>query len=108
MNAKKCFSFLQPASLVENVGQSWNTIEASSLLARWCQCNVVEQVQLRLRVVAGLEVEQQVVLDGKHGVVGNILVVTGVQLGYQGLVTLGRDHEMDVCRAERVTVHDPE
>jgi hypothetical protein len=97
--------FLQPAALIEDVGQPWDAVEASSLLACWRQCNIVKKVQLRLGVFARLKVKQQVVLHSEYSVIGHPWVVAGVELSDQWLVTFGRNHEMDVCGAEGVAVH---
>jgi hypothetical protein len=81
--------FLQSALLIKHVWQSGDAIQTSSLLACRCQCDIVEQVQLRLGVLAGLEVEQQIILDSKYGIVGHPWVVTGVQLCNKRLVSFG-------------------
>ena len=87
-NAGICYIVLQPALLIENIRQPWDALQSSRLLACWRKCDVVEEIQLRLGVAGGLEIEQQIVLDGEHGVVGDPRVVTRIQLSDQRLVTL--------------------
>lgn len=86
MLEKRFFKGLQSALLIKDVWKPWNSFQTASLLSSWCKSDIVEQVELGFGVVARLEVEQQIVLDGEDGIVGDVLVVTGVQLGDQRLV----------------------
>lgn len=56
MQRRQKLFILQPALLVEHIRQPGNTLQPARLLACWRKGNIVCQVELRLRVVAGLEV----------------------------------------------------
>lgn len=71
-------NYLQPALLVKDIGQPGNAVQSRRLLACRGQSDVICQVELGLGVLAGLKVEKQVILDRKHSVVGDPLVVAGV------------------------------
>lgn len=69
--------------------------------------DVVLQVQLGLGVVlARLEVDDEIVLDGENGVVDQMRVVVRVDLVDDGAVIRVGDHEMDVGRAPWGAVHE--
>ena len=70
--------------------------------------DIVCQVQVGLGVVRGLEVDHQVILDGKHRVDAQMRVVIGVDLvDHRGIVRV-RDHQVDVSRTHRGAVHEVE
>ena len=70
--------------------------------------DIVCQVQVGLGVVRGLEVDHQVILDGKHRVDVQVRVVAGVDLVDNGGIVRVRDHQMDVSRTHRGAVHEVE
>lgn len=68
--------------------------------------NVVLEVELRIRIAGlGLEVNDQIIFDGKDGVDVEMGIVTGVDLIDDGGVVGVRDHEMDVGRTHRGAIH---
>jgi hypothetical protein len=89
--------------------QPRNTLHRRRLPFPGCQPHVVLQVQLGLGVVLPrCKVNEQIILDREDGIVGHIRVVSGVDLCGDGLVTLGRHHEMDVSGTHGVAVESCE
>ncbi|KUI59071.1 hypothetical protein VP1G_06335 [Cytospora mali] len=77
-----------------------------ALVALGSQYNVVLQVKLGIGVVlGGLEVQDQVVLDGKDSIGLEPRVVLGVKLGGAALVVGVGDHNVDMGGAHRMAVH---
>lgn len=71
--------------------------------------DVVLQVEGGLRIIAlGLEVHNEIILDGEDGVDGKVGIITGVDLVDDcGIFGVG-DHEMDVGGTHGRTVHEAE
>lgn len=67
------------------------------------------EVELSLGVIlSGLEVDNEVVLDGEDGVITKVRVVVGIELvDDSGIVGVG-DHQVNVGRAPRRAVHESE
>lgn len=98
------------------------TQSCNSLKRLWCQDNIVFQIQLGFGVsFFRLEINNQVILHGEHGICLEVLVVVGEYLGCDGLVfgvgdlevllvdvwlmvKNGAHHEMDVSRSHWVPV----
>ena len=106
--SQKMQQYLQPALLVKNVRQPRNTLKTAGLRACWRKSDVVLKIILGAIILAGLKVEQQIVLDRENSIILHPLVIAGVQLCDQRLEALSRDHKVDMCRTERVAVECPE
>lgn len=73
------------------------------------QLDIVLEVKVGLGVVGlGLEVDNEVVLDGKDGVDVEMRVIAGVDLVDDGGVVGVGDHEMDVSGTHGGAVHEVE
>lgn len=80
-----------------------------ALVALGGEHNVVLEVEAGVGVaLAGLEVDEEVVLDGEDGVGLQPGVVTGVELGGAALVVGVGDHDVDVGGPHGVPVHELE
>ena len=82
-----------------------NSLQARSLALPGGQDDVVVEVQSGNGVALERgEVNEEVILDGEDGVIGDIGVVARVELSGDALVAVGGDHEMDVSGAHRVAI----
>lgn len=77
-----------------------------TLLTPGCKNNRAMQVAVGLGVITGREIKDEIGFDGKDCISLKPGVVAREDLGCDGLVAIGRNHEMDMCGTHGMAVQN--